>query len=53
MMLLSHTMQHPNIKMMNDEFEKTSTEITMDYMYVQAQYLNTGKPHNTLQQLVY
>jgi hypothetical protein len=39
--------------MMNDEFEKISTEITMAYMYVQAQYLITGKPHNTSQQLVY
>jgi hypothetical protein len=39
--------------MMNDEFEKISAEITMAYMHVQAQYLNTGKPHNTSQQLVY
>lgn len=38
MMLLSHTMQHQTIKIMNDEFEKTSIEITMDYMHVQAQY---------------
>jgi hypothetical protein len=46
-------MQHQTIKMMNDEFEKISTEITMTYMHVQAQYLNTRKSHNTSQQLVH
>jgi hypothetical protein len=39
--------------MMNDEFEKISTEVTMAHMHVQAQYLNTGKLHNTSQELVY
>jgi hypothetical protein len=50
---VSHTTQHQTIKIMDDEFEKISTEITMAYMHVQAQYLNTGKPHDTAKQLVY